>query len=79
MHNYEAYTLNKTYGRRGYNVTRWLAEALEAVQEALEALLCDLFTDTVLADVHPKRVTIIPKDMLLCRQLRGESNKIVRD
>ena len=31
-----------------------------------------LFEDTNLCAIHPKRVTIQPKDMQLARRLRGE-------
>ena len=43
--------------------TRWSPQAIEAMQEAAEAYLVDLFDDTNLAAIHAKRVTITPKDM----------------
>ena len=52
---------------------RMQAVALEALQEAAEAYLVDLFEDTNLCAIHAKRVTIImQKDLLLVRRLRGE-------
>ena len=52
--------------------TRWSTQALKAIQEAAEAYTVDLLDDTNLAAIHQKRVTITPKDMQLCRRIRGE-------
>ena len=46
--------------------------AFVALQEAAEAYLVGLFEDTLIAAVHAKRVTIMPKDMQLARRIRGE-------
>ena len=46
--------------------------ALLASQEAAEAYAVHLLEDTNLCAIHAKRVTIMPKDMLLARQIRGE-------
>lgn len=53
--------------------TWWSAQALEAIQEAIEAYLQDLFGDIVLASIHAKRVTITCKDMDLCRHIHGDT------
>ncbi len=53
---------------------RFQSSALLALQEAAEAYLVGLFADTNLCAMHAKRVTIMPKDMLLARRIRGESN-----
>ncbi|MCO5560530.1 hypothetical protein L7F22_014145 [Adiantum nelumboides] len=45
---------------------------LEAMQEATEYQLVSLFEDTNLCAIHAKRVTIMPKDIALARQIRGE-------
>ena len=42
---------------------------MDALQEASEAFLVKLFEDTNLAAIHAKRVTIMPKDMQLARQI----------
>ena len=42
--------------------TRWSPQAIEAIQEAVEAYLVDLFDDKNLAAIHAKRVTITPKE-----------------
>ena len=47
--------------------------ALFALQEAAESYLVGLFEDTNLCSIHAKRVTIMPKDMILARRIRGES------
>jgi histone H3 len=39
--------------------------AVLALQEASEAYLIGLFEDTNLCAIHAKRVTIMPKDMML--------------
>ncbi|XP_036992066.2 histone H3.3C-like [Artibeus jamaicensis] len=46
--------------------------ATGASQEASEAYLIGLFEDTSLCAVHAKRVTIMPKDILLARRICGE-------
>ena len=75
VHDECARAINKTYGRQTHVACRWSPQAVEAVQEAAEAYLTRLFTDSVLAAVHAKRVTISHKDMLLCRRLQGERDK----
>ena len=59
----ELYT-NKPY--------RMQSHAVHALQTATEAYLVGLFEDTNLCAIHAKRVTIMPKDMLLARRIRGE-------
>ena len=53
---------------------RFQSTAILALQEASEAYLVGLFQDTNLCAIHAKRVTIMPKDMLLARRIRGEMN-----
>ncbi|KAL9657474.1 hypothetical protein ABK040_016741 [Willaertia magna] len=53
---------------------RFQASAIEALQEASEAYMVGLFEDTNLCAIHAKRVTIMPKDMILARRIRGELN-----
>ena len=57
-----------------FNLTglRFQSAALAALQEAAEAYLTALFEDTVLCAIHARRVTIMPRDMLLARRIRGE-------
>jgi histone H3 len=54
---------------------RFQSTAILALQEAAEAYLVGLFEDTNLCALHAKRVTILPKDMLLARRIRGELSK----
>ena len=42
------------------------------LQEAAEAYLVRLFDDANLCAIHARRVTIMPKDILLARRIRGE-------
>ena len=51
---------------------RFQAAALMALQEASEAYLVGLFEDTNLCGIHAKPVTIMPKDILLARRIRGK-------
>lgn len=56
----------------GHRNIRFQSSALIALQEASEAYLVELFSDTNLCAIHSKRVTIMPKDIQLARRLRGE-------
>ena len=50
------------------------ASAVLALQESAEAYLVGLFEETNLAAIHAKRVTIMVKDIILARRIRGERN-----
>ena len=54
------------------NETRFQSSAVLALQEASEAYLVGLFEDTNMCAVHANRVTIMEKDVLLARRIRGE-------
>jgi len=51
---------------------RFQSKGIEALQESTEALLVGTMEDTNLCALHGKRVTIMPRDLRLARQLRGE-------
>ena len=51
---------------------RFQSAAILCLQEAAEAYLVRLFNDANLCAIHAKRVTIMPKDIQLARQIRGE-------
>ena len=51
---------------------RFQSVAILCLQEAVEAYLVRLFDDTNLCAIHARQVTIMPKDILLARQIRGE-------
>ena len=51
---------------------RFQSVAFGVLQEAAEYYLVGLFKDTNLCAIHTKRVTIMPKDIQLARQIRGE-------
>ena len=51
---------------------RFQSTCILALQEASEGYLVGLFEDTNLCAMHAKRVTIMLKDMMLARRLRGE-------
>ena len=52
---------------------RFQSLAVLALHEASEAYMVGMFEDTNLCALHAKRVTIMPRDMLLARRLRGET------
>ena len=56
------------------HTVRFHHKALEAIQESTEAYLVGLFEDANLCAVHAKRVTIMKKDLLLAKRLRGDRN-----
>ena len=51
---------------------RFQSTAVMALQEASEAYLVGLVEDTNLCAIHPKPVTIMPKDIQLARRIRFE-------
>ena len=54
---------------------RFQTDAILALHEATEAYLIGLMEDTNLCAIHANRVTILAKDMLLARRIRGDSQK----
>ncbi|PWA48541.1 Histone core [Artemisia annua] len=50
-------------------VTRRQAEALQALQEAAEDFIVQMFEDSMLCAIHAKRVTLMKKDWELARRL----------
>jgi len=55
------------------HAARWSATAVEALQEAAEAMLVRLFEDANLCAIHARRVTVLPKDIQLARRVRGNT------
>ena len=51
---------------------RFQSAVILCLKEAAEAYLVRLFDDANLCAIHAKRVTIMPKDILLARRIRGE-------
>ena len=51
---------------------RFQSAAILCLQEAAEAYLVRLFDDANLCAIHARQVTIMPKDILLARRIRGE-------
>ena len=51
---------------------RFQLAAIMCLQEVAKAYLVGLFDDANLCAIHARRVTIMPKDILLSRQIRGE-------
>jgi len=51
---------------------RFQATALMALQEAAEQHIISLFEDCQLCAIHARRVTIMARDIVLARRVRGE-------
>ena len=51
---------------------RFQSAAILCLQEVAEAYLVRLFDNANLCAIHARRVTIMPKDILLARRIRGE-------
>ncbi|KAE8219072.1 hypothetical protein CF319_g7167 [Tilletia indica] len=60
----------KIYEAMWYEGYRFQASALEALQDAAEDYLVEIFQDCNAAAVHAGRVTIMPQDIALVRKLR---------
>ena len=46
--------------------------AVFAIQEAAEAALVDLLDSANICAIHANRVTVMPKDIMLAKRLRGD-------
>eukprot|EP00792_Barthelona_sp_PAP020_P004017 TRINITY_DN1831_c0_g1_i1.p2 TRINITY_DN1831_c0_g1~~TRINITY_DN1831_c0_g1_i1.p2 ORF type:complete len:141 (+),score=31.76 TRINITY_DN1831_c0_g1_i1:1630-2052(+) len=57
------------------NDIRWQSEALNALQEAAENYMTELFEDANLLCLHAKRVTLFESDMKLVQRLRRNISK----
>ena len=51
---------------------RFQSAVILCLQEAAEAYLVRLFDDANLCAIHARRVTIMPRDIMLARRIRGE-------
>ena len=58
----------------GRTEIRMQHKAVEALQEAAEYYITNLFDDANLCALHAKRITLQPKDMQLAMRIRGEHN-----
>ena len=54
---------------------RFQSQALVALQEAAEAYLTGIMEDANLCALHSKRVTVMKKDLMLARRLRGDADR----
>ena len=63
--------------KNGESVSRITATAIQALQEATEHYVVDLFRDSVLASTHAKRTTVQIKDVQLVKRIRGNAHKLV--
>lgn len=54
-----------------HHTLRWRIDAIGALQAAVEDYLVSLMEDANCCALHAKRITIMPKDMILARRIRG--------
>ena len=64
--------LNKPGSYPRFTATCFQATSLLAIQESVEAFSIGMFEDINLCAIHARRVTIMPKDIQLALQIRGE-------
>ncbi|KAK9808472.1 hypothetical protein WJX73_009888 [Symbiochloris irregularis] len=64
-----------TYNLTGDAGMRWQLKGVEALQEAAEACLISLMEDAQHCAIHGKRITIMPKDIMLARRLAASISK----
>ena len=64
--------LVREIGQQFMKEVRFQSQAVGCLQEASEAYLVGLFADVNLCAIHAKRVTVMPRDVLLARRIRGE-------
>ena len=57
------------FTKPGADPMRWTGPALQAIHEASEAYLAELFANTNLCAIHAQRVTITPRDIQLARKI----------
>ena len=62
------------HGKLGKMEIRMQRIAVEALQEAAEYYLTNLFDDANLCALHAKRITLQTTDMQLAMRIRGEQN-----
>jgi histone H3 len=46
---------------------------LQAIQEAVEASVVNLYEDAYLCTTHAKRMTLFDKDLILAKRIRGDA------
>ncbi|KAJ7530611.1 hypothetical protein O6H91_14G014700 [Diphasiastrum complanatum] len=59
-------------------VVRWNITALEALHTTYEDSQTKLFEDSMMCSIHGKRVTLMPKDMLLVMRLQNTYDSIFK-
>lgn len=62
------------YGSNGIQL-RFQVHAVEAIQEACESYMTNLFVDANLCALHGKRQTLMARDLILARRIRGDADK----
>ena len=65
----------KRYFESGGGTIKLQSNTIMALQEAAEAYLIGLMEDANLCAIHARWVTIMPKDYLLAKHIRGEKKR----
>lgn len=66
------YLVEKLCSEKGWTKSvRMQTGALYVLQQALEAYIISLFEDANICAIHARRVTVMPKDLLLAKRIRG--------
>jgi len=63
----------------GIQEKRWAADALLAIQDTSEAFLTSEFEAASVCVAHRKCVTLMPKDLRLAMQLRGDDKYLPKE
>ncbi len=61
--------------RNGDPKITWHIDALNALHEAAETYIVELFEDALICSKHAKRETLRPEDMQLAQIIRGQPSK----
>lgn len=64
-----------TKDKLGHPELRFKSKAMEALQEAAEIYMAEVFIDAALCAKHAKRQTLHVKDMQLARRIRGDTHR----
>ena len=58
---------------------RMRSQAVESLREAAEYFLVNFFEDSMLCAIHVKRVTLMPRDLVLLSRIRGRLDPLYND
>jgi len=59
----------------GLDGDKWASLGVVTIQEAAEGHVVEVIQDTYACARHAKRITLMPKDLLLAQRIRGERSR----